>query len=94
MKFSFVVFLILQNANLEVVFGKENSAVDLLQDIYYECLRDFSVSCAKPKALQWITDVSDKDEIKITEDLLIVKKVNLEEELEVSFTEFFWYLDC
>ncbi|XP_044271484.1 uncharacterized protein LOC123015675 [Tribolium madens] len=56
------------------------SAVDVLHDIYNTCLKDFSVSCAKPKALAWMSYVADKPEIKVTEDLVIVKKKSLEEE--------------
>lgn len=55
------------------------SAVEVLQDIYNSCLKDFSVSCAKPKALAWMSYVSDKPEIKVTEDLVILKK-QVEEE--------------
>lgn len=50
------------------------SATDLVQDIYHTCLQDFSVGCVKPKALTWISLVSDKPEIKVTEDLVIIKK--------------------
>lgn len=91
MKFSFVIFLILANVNLGVVLGYESSecsAVGLIHDIYNECLRKFSVNCVKPKALQWITDVSAKDEIKITEDLVIVRKDN-PEQVEVRIVSLF-----
>ncbi|XP_023024687.2 uncharacterized protein [Leptinotarsa decemlineata] len=52
------------------------SAVDVLQDVYYTCLQDFSVSCVKPKALHWISEVANNQEIRITDDLTIVKKDN------------------
>lgn len=51
----------------------ELSAVDVVQDIYHSCVSQLSISCVKPKALQWLKSVSDKDKIKITGDLLIVK---------------------
>ncbi|CAG9817456.1 unnamed protein product [Phaedon cochleariae] len=50
------------------------SAVDVLHDIYSGCLKDFEVSCAKPKALHWLSEVSDQQQIKLTEELMIVKK--------------------
>ncbi|XP_060529162.1 uncharacterized protein LOC132703740 [Cylas formicarius] len=60
------------------------SAVDVVQDIYRGCLDDLSVNCVKPKALQWISDVANENEIKITEDLFVVKKDNPEVEKERS----------
>ncbi|XP_050305027.1 uncharacterized protein LOC126742418 [Anthonomus grandis grandis] len=62
-----------------VLAHQDPSAVDLVQDIYHTCLRDFSVSCAKPKALKWISEVVDKEQIRITEDLVLIKKDNPEE---------------
>lgn len=79
MKFFFVVFVIFVFDKTGVILATEDfdqSAVKVLQDIYYGCVRDFSISCAKPKALQWISDVSNNERIKITEDLAIVKKDN------------------
>lgn len=64
---SFILVVLVSSAYAEF------SAVDVIQDIYYSCVSQFSVSCAKPKALQWLKSVSNKDNIKITEDLLIVK---------------------
>ncbi|XP_063920788.1 uncharacterized protein LOC135135624 [Zophobas morio] len=55
------------------------SASDVLRDIYHSCLKDFSVSCVKPKALSWMSYVSDKPQIHITEDLVLVKKRDAEE---------------
>ena len=54
------------------------SASDVLRDIYHSCLKDFSVSCVKPKALSWMSYVSDKPQIHITEDLVLVKKRDAE----------------
>nr|CAH7742902.1 unnamed protein product [Callosobruchus chinensis] len=52
------------------------SAVELVQDIYRSCLSQLSVGCVKPKALYWMEQVADKNEIRVTEDLVIVKKFN------------------
>ncbi|KAJ8926662.1 hypothetical protein NQ314_020941, partial [Rhamnusium bicolor] len=52
------------------------SAVNVLQDMYHSCLQNFSVSCVKLKALRWFSEISDNNEIKITEDLFIVKNAN------------------
>lgn len=49
------------------------SAQDVLVDMYKGCLKDFSVGCVKPKAMQWITEVSGDEVIRITEDLEVVK---------------------
>lgn len=81
MKFFFVIFVIVAAASAH----RDESAVETLQDIYYSCLKDLSISCVKPKALQWISDVSNNEQIKITEDLLIVKKDN-PGEMEVMIT--------
>ncbi|KAK9890827.1 hypothetical protein WA026_012173 [Henosepilachna vigintioctopunctata] len=56
------------------VCNADQSAVDVLQDMYYGCVKDLSLSCVKPKSMRWFNDVSDKPVIKITEDLVIVKK--------------------
>lgn len=50
------------------------SALDLAGEVYRGCLQHFSVSCVKPKALAWFSEVVDKPAIKITEELVIVKK--------------------
>lgn len=80
MKFFFVIFVIVAAVSAK----SDRSAVEVLKDVYYSCLKDFSIICAKPKALQWISDVSNNEEINITEDLVIVKKDN-PGEMEVSF---------
>lgn len=56
------------------------SASSLVQNIYNECLSQYSVECVKPRALQWISLVSNDDEIKITEDLAVVKTGSIESE--------------
>lgn len=50
------------------------SALDVFQDIYRGCLSQFSVSCVRPKALSWMSMVADRNVIKVTDDLMIVKK--------------------
>lgn len=59
------------------------SAVDVVHDVYKTCLQDFSVSCVKPKALSWLSHVSNDPIIRITEDLMIVKKDNVPQDAEV-----------
>lgn len=65
------------------VISASPSAVNVVHDMYKSCLQDFSVSCVKPKALSWISHVSNDQIIKITEDLMIVKKDSAPEEIEV-----------
>ncbi|XP_061723656.1 uncharacterized protein LOC133529868 [Cydia pomonella] len=55
-------------------------ASEVVRNIYSECLSQYSVECVKPRALEWISRVADDDEIKITEDLSIVKTAILDEE--------------
>lgn len=52
---------------------QQPSAVEVLQDMYGTCLKEFSLGCIKPKALSWISNVVDQPVIKITDDLEIVK---------------------
>lgn len=51
----------------------QQSATDLAVDIYRTCLKDFSTSCVRPKALQWISNVAEQDEIKITNLMSVVR---------------------
>lgn len=52
----------------------EQSAVDVLGDIYRNCVSAQSISaCAKPKALVWLSNVANEDVIQITQDLKIVR---------------------
>lgn len=60
------------------------SATTLVRNIYNECLSQYSVECVKPRALQWISQVVNDDEIKITDHLAIVKTGLLEGEAEVD----------
>lgn len=61
------------------------SAVDILKDMYRSCLQELSVSCVKPKALAWMSAVSNDPVVRITEDLHIVKKNNPEVEVNNKF---------
>lgn len=49
------------------------SAAEVAQDIFQSCLSDLSTSCVKPKALAWLSSAVEESEIKITEDLSIVR---------------------
>ncbi|KAJ8976985.1 hypothetical protein NQ317_013986 [Molorchus minor] len=49
------------------------SVTDVLQDIYMSCIRHLSVNCVQPKAINWLSTISEGNEIKISEDLLITK---------------------
>lgn len=50
------------------------SALNLVGEMYRGCLQQFSVSCVKPKALAWFNEVIDKPAIRVTDDLVLVKK--------------------
>ncbi|KAG5893951.1 hypothetical protein JTB14_009698 [Gonioctena quinquepunctata] len=58
----------------------DQSAVEVFQDIYGSCLREFRINCVKPKALEWVARVADKNAIRITEDLILTKKYSPEVE--------------
>ncbi|KAF5305229.1 hypothetical protein FQR65_LT07768 [Abscondita terminalis] len=49
------------------------SAVELFQDVYQTCLKEFSLSCVKPKSLSWLNKVIKEPVIKISDDLEIVR---------------------
>lgn len=65
-----------------VALASANSypASKLVKNIYNECLSQYSVECVKPRTLQWISQVSNDDEIKITEDLSIVKTGTMDDD--------------
>lgn len=60
------------------VAAADPTALDVLHDMYRGCLQQFSVSCVRPKALAWMSMVADRDVIKVTDDLMIVKKKDAE----------------
>ncbi|CAG9860639.1 unnamed protein product [Phyllotreta striolata] len=62
------------------------SAGEVLQDVYYTCVQEFDLSCVKPKALHWLSDVAEDEEIRITENLMIVKRDNPQSEKERGFS--------
>ncbi|KAH1009419.1 hypothetical protein HUJ04_001778 [Dendroctonus ponderosae] len=89
--------LLIVVALVAVAAAHDPSAVDVLQDIYSTCLKDLSLKCAKPKALHWISKVVDKEQIRITQDLVLLKKDNpaevevgrgLEEDIFEKFEDF------
>lgn len=49
------------------------SAAEVAKDIFHSCLSDYSTSCVKPKALAWLSSAVDESEIKITDDLSIIR---------------------
>ncbi|KAL3267847.1 hypothetical protein HHI36_006988 [Cryptolaemus montrouzieri] len=65
----------------------DQSAVELFQDVYYSCLQDLSISCVQPKSMRWMRDVSEKSVIKITDDLVIIKKNDGETEEQRGISE-------
>ncbi|KAL4701933.1 hypothetical protein ACJJTC_000122 [Scirpophaga incertulas] len=60
--------------------GQSFSASRLVKNIYNECLSQYSVECVKPRALQWISLVANDNEIKITDNLSIVKTATIDDE--------------
>ncbi|XP_041985123.1 uncharacterized protein LOC121737535 [Aricia agestis] len=60
------------------------TASNLARNIYSECLSQYSIECVKPRTLEWISRVSNDDEIKITDNLSIVKTAVLEEDNDVD----------
>ncbi|KAM8705227.1 hypothetical protein ACLKA7_009652 [Drosophila subpalustris] len=49
------------------------SATQLALDMYHGCLKDLSMSCVRPKALQWFNAALQQPEVKLTERLSIVR---------------------
>lgn len=66
---------------LFVAASASKLASDVVYDMYATCLKDYSVSCVKPKALNWINQVAQDDVIQITEDLSIVKDPEVQVEV-------------
>ncbi|CAH2268245.1 jg22304 [Pararge aegeria aegeria] len=56
------------------------SASRLVRNIYNECLSQYSVECVKPRTLEWISHVANNEEIKITDNLSIVRQATIEDE--------------
>lgn len=66
--------------SLAALASAQYPASKLVKNIYKECLSQYSVECVKPRTLEWISRVGNDDEIKITDDLSIVKMGTLEDE--------------
>lgn len=49
------------------------SAAQLALDMYHSCLKDLSISCVRPKALQWFNTALQQPEVRLTERLSIVR---------------------
>lgn len=65
----------------------EETLIDTFNDIYSTCLVRLNTDCVQPKAMQWLNKVIEKREIRITDDLSIVKNDSTvvdEEPLEVE----------
>lgn len=73
----FKLFVIL---SIAAFASGQYSASRLVRNIYNECLSQYSVECVKPRTLEWISRVANDDEIKITENLSIIKNAEIEEE--------------
>ncbi|XP_055905540.1 uncharacterized protein LOC129941025 [Eupeodes corollae] len=67
--------IVLLVATVSLVAGNANkmSATDLALDVYEGCLKDFSVSCVKPRAMAWIDEAIKQNEILITDQMSIVR---------------------
>lgn len=53
--------------------AQDVTLVDAFNDIYDTCLVHLSVDCVQPKAFEWFGKAIHKREIRITDDLTIVK---------------------
>ncbi|VVC90286.1 unnamed protein product [Leptidea sinapis] len=76
--FKFVVLLSV------VALASGQSASGLVRNIYDECLSQYSVECVKPRTFEWIARVSNDDEIKITDNLSIIKTAIAEDDEDVD----------
>lgn len=65
----------------------KQSATDVVTDIYNTCLSKYSVNCVKPKALAWISEAVKYDEIKINDDLTILKTGGGDNDEPIDFTK-------
>lgn len=51
----------------------EETLIDTFNDIYATCLIRLNTDCVQPKAMEWLNTVIAKREIRITDDLSIIK---------------------
>lgn len=49
------------------------SATQLALDMYHGCLKDLSISCVRPKALQWFNAALQQNEVRLTDRLSVVR---------------------
>lgn len=56
--------------------GQDVTLVDTFNEIYDTCLVHLSVDCVQPKAFEWFSKSIHKREIRITDDLTIVKNAS------------------
>uniref|UniRef100_A0A182T1N2 Uncharacterized protein n=1 Tax=Anopheles maculatus TaxID=74869 RepID=A0A182T1N2_9DIPT len=70
---AFVIFAVVSLA-LSGAQCQPRSAAELATDIYRTCLAsEHGLKCAKAKALAWMANVAEQDEIPITDSLTIVR---------------------
>lgn len=67
------VFLICLIVTFASCVYSDNSASDVVVDIYRSCLSQYSVNCVRPKAMSWLKAVGGQDRIRLTEDLTIIR---------------------
>ena len=67
------VFALLCIVLIQHCTNANTSAGDLIKDIYKSCISQYSTSCVKPKALAWISQSINNDEIKINDELSIIR---------------------
>lgn len=53
--------------------GQDVTLIDAFNEIYDTCLVHLSVDCVQPKAFEWFSKSIHKREIRITDDLIILK---------------------
>ncbi|XP_037943384.1 uncharacterized protein LOC119676221 [Teleopsis dalmanni] len=73
-----LVFVVALTALSSTTAQSPRSATDLAFDMYNGCLKDFSTSCVKPKAMQWFNQAINQDEIFVTDKLSIVRTGQIE----------------
>ncbi|XP_055677155.1 uncharacterized protein LOC129786281 [Lutzomyia longipalpis] len=64
------------------VSAAEESAADVVRDIYRSCLSEWSTECVKPKSLSWLKEVAEKDVIRLTDELSFVRTAEAEKDDE------------
>lgn len=67
--------------------GQDVTLVDTFNEIYDTCLVHLSVDCVQPKAFEWFSKTIHKREIRITDDLVIVKNETVADASEGNASE-------